>query len=335
MPYYCYHYLGQSGTLKRARSDATLCSGMESSENAVCGADVSPGSDVEHSPAPRKRRRTTILEVTCADSHVHSLRDPHVQELFPKHAHEYAPSSSSSYEVVRTEVPTNGSERAIMSPATSQRARRDSELSMPLVGPDSCRALDAHAASSGVQGAAAVLSDAPPPNYHNEPSPPHPASPSSSESSNAYPPELSSRLAAPEGEVTRIEMTFEKLHQELLRSCNHGSLIREVAKRISTSSKWLGSYDAYKEAARLTRFSSGAGFRKNRFMDLMNVIVEEAPRCGLDVPYTHQLRYSRYHYDGSEWNPDSEDGSSKSRDSGTFEGKPSQSVLPVYIMQIF
>jgi hypothetical protein len=270
---------------------------------------------VQHSPARRKRRRT-ILEATCAESFPHSLRDPYVQELFSKHARAYAsPSFSSSREVVWTEVPTKRSEPAIPSLATSQCARRDTEFSMPPTGPASYRTLGIPVPSSGVQA-------------------PHPALPSSPESSHAYFLEPSSRLAAPEGEVTRIEVTFEKLHQELLRSYDHDSLIQEVAQRISTSSKWLGSYDAYKDAARRSRFYYGAGFRKNRFIDLMNLIVEEAPRCGLNVPYIHQLRFSRYHYDGSEWNPDSEDRSSGS-DSGTPEGEYSQSVLPVHIMQIF
>ena len=64
-------------------------------------------------------------------------------------------------------------------------------------------------------------------------------------------------------------------------------------------------------------------------MDLMNVIVEEAPKCGLGVPYTHQLRYDRYNYDGSGWSPEkyTEDGSSESRDSEI----PDQGVLPVCI----
>ena len=64
----------------------------------------------------------------------------------------------------------------------------------------------------------------------------------------------------------------------------------------------------------------------------MNFIVEEAPKCGLDVPYTHSLRYSRYHYDGSEWRPDkeSEEGSSESesQDSEIQDGKTSQRAFP-------
>ena len=142
---------------------------------------------------------------------------------------------------------------------------------------------------------------------------------------DAYSPELSSRPAAPEGRSTRIEIAFEKLHQELLHSRDHESLIQEVAQRISNTSQWLGLFDAYQEAVKWARFSFRAGFRKNRFMDLMNLAVEEAPKCGPDVPYTHLLRYSRYHYDGSEWSPDKdcEEGSSKleSRDCKTLEGK--------------
>ena len=148
--------------------------------------------------------------------------------------------------------------------------------------------------------------------------PAHPASseraPSFSEPVNARSPEPSSRPAALEGEATRIEITFEKLHNELLSSHDHGSFIQDVAQRISTGSRWLTAYRAYKETLRWARFYSGAGFRKNRFMDLMNLVVEEAPGCGLSVPYTHQLRYNRYHYNGSEWSPEksSEDGSSGS-----------------------
>ena len=130
---------------------------------------------------------------------------------------------------------------------------------------------------------------------------------------------------------TRIEITFERLYSELLCSRDHESLIQEAAQRISTSSRWLGSYLAYRETLTWTRWYARAGIRKNRFMDLMNVIVEEAPKCGLGVPYAHQLRYDRYNYDGSGWSPEkyTEDGSSasESRDSEI----PEQGVLPVCI----
>ena len=141
--------------------------------------------------------------------------------------------------------------------------------------------------------------------------------------------ELSSKPAAPEGELTRIEIAFEKLYAELLCSRDHESLIQGVAQHISTSSRWLGSYLVYKETLRWTRHYARARFRKNRFMDLMNLIVEEAPKCGLGVSYTHQLRYDRYNYDGSGWSPEkyTEDGSSESRDSEI----PEQSVSPVCI----
>jgi hypothetical protein len=139
----------------------------------------------------------------------------------------------------------------------------------------------------------------------------------------------------PEGVVTRIEITFEKYYQELLCSRDHDSLIQEAAQRILTGFRWFGSYDAYKETTRRRRFYSGAGFRKNCFMDIMNLIVEEVPRCGLGMPYTHQFRYSRYHYDSSEWSPDkhSEDRSSKldSRDSETPEGTTSQHALLAHL----
>ena len=141
---------------------------------------------------------------------------------------------------------------------------------------------------------------------------------------NERSPELSSRLAAPEGEATRVEITFERLHNVLLCSPNHDSLIQEAAKSISTGSRWLTVYRAYKETLRWARFYSGAGLRKNRFMDLMNLIVEEAPGCGLNLPYTHQLRYNRYHYDGSVWCPEkcSEEGSSGSGSQASKQSAP-------------
>lgn len=322
---YCYYYhLGHSGTLKRARSDATLCSVVESNADTACG--VNADADVESSP-PRKKRRRTILEATGTESEslLPSLRDSYVQKLFSNHALAYAPAPSSS-EVAQATAST-----------TSQCARRDTELSRPQARLDLCHSSNVYATLSDVQGSVTPTSD------HNEQLPAHPASPrvspSASISFNSYPSQLSSRPAAPEGEVTRIEIPFEKLHQELLRSSDHDSLIQEVAQRISTSSRWIELYNVYKGIARHTRFYSGAGFRKNRFMDLMNLIVEEAPRCGLDVPYTHQLRYGRYHYDGSKWSADCEDESSasesRSRSPETFEAKPSQSWLPVYMIQTF
>ena len=64
--------------------------------------------------------------------------------------------------------------------------------------------------------------------------PAHSASPGltpfSPESVNVHSPELSSRPAAPEGQTTRIEIAFEMLHQGLLCSRYHESLIQEVAQ---------------------------------------------------------------------------------------------------------
>ena len=70
-------------------------------------------------------------------------------------------------------------------------------------------------------------------------------------------------------------------------------------------------------------------------MGLINVIIEEAPKFGLDMPYTHQLHYGRYHFDGSEWNPDSESESSTSRGyefggASTLEDVPFRGWLPAH-----
>jgi hypothetical protein len=308
--------IGHVGALKRMRSDATLSSLVGSSENV---ANVDEG----HSSSQRKRRRLFF-------------RGSYVQKPFSQHTHIYAPPSLSR-EVAQINAPSCRSESAVPHLTTSRRARRAMTLSTPPVGPDLGPFLsDIPPAPSSIQAFAVPLPGVP---HHDPPvgcdglcptrSVPSEPAPSS-ESVDASSPELSSRPAAPEGEVTRIEITFEQLYQGLLHSHSHDTLIQKAARRISTSSLWLGAYNAYKEAARRCRFSSGAGFRKNRFMDLMNLIVEEAPRCGLDVPYTHQLRYSRYHYDGSRWSPEnSEDRSSESesRDCETSD-EPSQSALP-------
>jgi len=114
----------------------------------------------------------------------------------------------------------------------------------------------------------------------------------------------SSRLAAPDGDITRIEITFDKLYQELLSSRDHDTLIQEVAGRIAASSRWSSAFEEYQKVLRKCRFSWGCGNRKNRFMDIMNLILEEAPKHGLNVPYAHDLLYGRYNYDGSEWKAD-------------------------------
>jgi hypothetical protein len=141
-------------------------------------------------------------------------------------------------------------------------------------------------------------------------------------------PTLSSRPAAPDGEVTRIEITFNKLYRELLSSRDHDALIQEVAGRVATSSIWSNAFDAYQDAARWSRLYSGSGTRKNRFMDIMNLIVQEAPKCGLEVPYVHELRYGRYHYDGSEWRPDEPEKDESSEDEARGK-EPFQSGLSV------
>ena len=295
------HIKGYNAGLKRARSDATLCSFVESNDHRTACATL---VDAEH-PSPPKKRHRGILETAYTESPPHTPCDP------------YTPRLSSEYPP--TNVPPSFDE-------TSQ-TKAQCHQGGPSTVPNKQHGRGSFAVSNRPLG------------VHNEACSPPPASSehisSSSEPFNARSPELSSRPAAPEGEATRIEITFEKLYNELLCSCDHGSLIQEVAERISTGSKWLTAYHAYKETLRWARFYSGAGFRKNRFVDLMNLVVEEAPECGLSVPYTHQLRYNRYHYDGSEWSPEkcSEEGSSESgsRDSGASK----QSALSLCACQAF
>ena len=117
----------------------------------------------------------------------------------------------------------------------------------------------------------------------------------------------SSRLAALDGDVTRIEVTFDKLYQELLSSRDHDTPIQEVSGRIAASSRWSSAFEEYQKVLQWCRFSGGSGNCKNRFMDIMNLILEEAPKHGLNVPYAHDLLYGRYNYDGSEWKADVSD----------------------------
>jgi len=306
------------------RSDATLFSPIPG-EN---------GADVEHSS--RNKRRRTVLERSSTVSL--PLHDPSAQELLSKQMLECKPP-----------LPPG----AILSPRPLQYQERSTALpaSASSAGPSSGHVLlDVHAAprritSSPKQGDALCTSPFIP-DAHDKALPKdsslsgtHNSSvyheprlyPGSRESANACPSELSSRPAAPEGEVTRIEIAFEKFYQELLHCRDHDSLIREVAQRISTSPRWLEAYRAHKVAAGRALFCWGSGFRKIRFMDLMNVIMEEAPKFGLDVPYTHQLCYGRYHYDGSEWNPESENESSKSASRDSESG----GAFTVYVTQTF
>ena len=306
---------------------------------------------MEHTLPLRKRRRT-VLDRTHSGSFSHHPRDPHVYQTHSEHTHPCAPSSSRV--TVFTKARCRDDESVISPPTAPHRTRNPSF-------PDSIRIPSGvPAASLGAEGPSPC--DALSPGYNNtEDVPPSipgkvggrgalsafggapesaqtrgvaqntvENSPTSHTASVPYYSELSSRAVALEGEVTRIEITFEKFHQEILYSRDRDTLVQTVAQRVLASSRWHEMYNAYKEAAGRALFGRGAGFRKNRFMDLMNLILEEAPRCGLDVPYTHQLHYGRYNYDGSEWSPeeDSGSGSSASCDSETPECESFESGLP-------
>jgi len=350
------HMKGHNTGMKRERSDATLCFSEISSDYEACGAFV----DAEHTLPPEKRRRG-VLETPYIRPFPHNLRDPHIQIPSSEYVPTGVPSSGETPQTkaqcrrielsntpsqhgVNCATSLSGSDLRHFSSHIVGSALLDSSPSLPECSdsqgePPSEGSLEpAHSQTHEVAHDVTLSRSDCPLGVHNaacngicpaQPASSRPPSFSFSEPVDTHSLEPSSRPAAPEGEATRIEITFEKLHNELLSSREHGSLIQDVAQRISTGPRWLTAYHAYKETLRWTRFSSGAGFRKNRFMDLMNLVVEEAPGCGLSVPYTHQLRYDRYHYDSSEWSPEksSEDGSSRSGSRDSKASKQSASSV--------
>lgn len=131
------------------------------------------------------------------------------------------------------------------------------------------------------------------------PSPPRSRPPPCPPSSPPPPPPLSSAPhAAPDGETTRVEIAFEKLYEELLRSQTHADLIHTVAGNFLRTARWRQGLKAYIAAAKRTRRGRSSGERKNRMIELMNCILEEAPACGLDVPYASDIRYGRHDVEG-------------------------------------
>lgn len=112
-------------------------------------------------------------------------------------------------------------------------------------------------------------------------------------------PPLSSRSAPLNGESTRVEITYSKFYEELVKSVDFHSQIDEVARTMAATSEWMALLAAYAATADARRLTAHSGDRKNRFIDIMNFIVDEAPTCGLVAPYRHQIRYGRFHYDGS------------------------------------
>lgn len=128
-----------------------------------------------------------------------------------------------------------------------------------------------------------------PPRSRPAPPPPTPTPP---------PPLSSIPHAAPDGETTRVEIAFEKLYEELLRSQTHADLIYQVAGNLLRTPRWRQALKAYIAAAKRTRRSRSSGERKNRMIELMNCILEEAPACGLNVPYANDIRYGRHDVEG-------------------------------------
>ena len=105
---------------------------------------------------------------------------------------------------------------------------------------------------------------------------------------------------APEGEATRIALTFETFRNDALTSQDHGSLIQGAA-----NAYLLARYGSQCTAQTEKRID-GPGFTREQafgniaLWTLMDLEVENVQGYGLSALCTHQLRYNRYHYDGSE-----------------------------------
>ena len=93
--------------------------------------------------------------------------------------------------------------------------------------------------------------------------------------------------------------------------CTHGEGYGEdsvlstpsVAKTISEASALVIKSEGWDTALRLYEEETNSqwannGRRKNRFVDLMNYIVDEAPRCGAPTGIKHHIRYGRHDYKG-------------------------------------
>lgn len=74
--------------------------------------------------------------------------------------------------------------------------------------------------------------------------------------------------------------------------------MRLASLEVPRSEEWKAAWAAYAGIADDWEQGRHASDRKNRFTDLINCILAEAPKCGLQVPYMHHIEYGRYDYDG-------------------------------------
>jgi len=298
-----------------------------------------PDPDVgDESQVVRRKRRRTVVEETPLQPIPFSLQDTYAKKMFSEHSYIYPPSPSTNTHLQERERISAGllssppqpnaheglpeqtrrgqfsdPQDVTVSDSEGEEERECESLVTPKEIP-ACAPVPARASGLTLSPSeASATLDA----QRSAPQSEHSESSASSEF-DSFPVESdlsdaadlssdSSRLAAPDGDITRIEITFDKLYQELLSSRDHDSLIQEVAGRIAASSRWSSAFEEYQKVLRWCRFSGGSGNCKNRFMDIMNLILEEAPKHGLNVPYAHDLLYGRYNYDGSEWKADVSD----------------------------
>lgn len=134
-----------------------------------------------------------------------------------------------------------------------------------------------------------------------------PVSPSSPAST---PPRVDATNASPtntpppvsNGKATRVEIDFDTFSREVFHSHGQQTLVDKAAGAVMNLAQWTVALENYAQAARSSPLRRKSGQRKNRIVDLLNLIMEEAPRCVAGLRYKHELRYSRHDFEGGNEN---------------------------------
>lgn len=101
-----------------------------------------------------------------------------------------------------------------------------------------------------------------------------------------------------ETDATRVEIPFDVLYEGLLRQPDCEEQVKLASIGISKSKEWKAARNAYTDIAESREWARHAGDRRNRFADMINCILDEAPKHGLKISYAHEIRYGRYDYQG-------------------------------------
>lgn len=103
---------------------------------------------------------------------------------------------------------------------------------------------------------------------------------------------------APNGESTRVQIPFQRLFDELVEPCGHSGALNKTAALVVQTTAWTHALEAYVKVAETRRPGWHSGLRKNRIIDLLNCVVQEAKKLGTDFPFLRELDFGRYEVDG-------------------------------------